>query len=172
MLALALALFFADFFLTKLNEYKEISQEGAKTFGFLATIPVLSFFGKFVFALLSPFPWYKAADHIDEIYGGNALNFVMHVLSALTGIYFFTRIIFNARSLARTYPDVKLPIVFGLIMSLSILGGAVAFHSYLVIFFPFFAPLFALSRYRVPWTIPLGIAVGCEALYMVSILFV
>lgn len=159
--------FFFDLFRSYQNS---ISKEGAATFGFLANVPILSFFAKYIFALLSPFPWQNANIHIATIYGGNSLLFFMHVLSSLTGIYFFARIIYYARPLAREFPDLKTPIVFGLIMSLSILGGTTGFHTYLLIYFPFFAPLFSVTSYRISFFVPIIIAIGFEALYTISIL--
>lgn len=167
----ALLFYFMNYFFGKAQDYRDISQAGAGTFAFLANIPVVSFFGKYLFAMLSPFPWSKATIHINEIYGGNSLIFMMHVLSSITGLYFFTRIIVYARPLAEAYPELKPPIVYGLIMSLSILGGSTGFHSYILIYFPFFSPLFVISRYRISWMVPVGIAVGVETLYTISILF-
>jgi len=160
-----------SYFYDQALSYSDISKAGAGTFGFLANTPFLSIIAKYVFALFSPFPWQKASYFIATIYGGNSLQFAMHVFSALTGLYFFTRIIMYARPLFRLRPDVKSPVLYGLIMSLSILGGSTGFHSYLLIFFPFFAPLFAIRPYQVSWVVPVGIAVGVEAMYTVAMAF-
>ena len=154
--------------------YREISSGGAASFGFLANIPFLSIFAKYIFALLSPFPWQNAMIYItnEKMYGGNPFFFIAHVLSSLTGIYFFAKLIVYGKPLFRFYPDFKSLLLYGLILSLSILGGETGFHSYLAIFFPFFSPLFLIKCYPIPFYVPVLIALIIEVAYTMAIMFI
>jgi hypothetical protein len=159
------------FFVDMFSRYGTMARANVGTFGSFVRIPLLGVFVKYLYALLSPFPWQKADYYIATIYGGNPLHFVMHVLSALTGIYFFARLIVYMRPLFRAYRDLRPPILYGLLLSLTILRGATGFHGYLSILFPFFAPLLAIKEYRISWWIPLGIALCVEGIYTMAMLF-
>lgn len=163
-----------DFFYEKIILYREISMGGAATFGFLANVPFLSVFAKYIYALLSPFPWQNAIAYItnEKIYGGNPFFFIAHMLSSLTGIYFFSKIIVYAKPLFRFYPAFKPLLLYGLILSLSILGGETGFHGYLAIFFPFFSPLFLIKCYKIPFFVPVLIVLIIELAYSMAINFI
>ena len=154
-----------DSFIAKLIEYSEISSIGAASFSGLVGIPVLGIFFKYLYALLAPFPWQNAMAYIDTIYGGNGFLFFMHMLSSLSGIYFFARLILYGKPLLTGYPAIRPPIVYGLIMSASILFGATGFHVYLLIYFPFFAPLLAVKRYQISIMFPVFFVILVEGAY-------
>ena len=148
--------------------YKDMAIQGANSFSWLVKIPVLGYFAKLLYALLAPFPWQNAKIFISTIYGGNSLLFLMHMLSSLSGIYFFTRLAVYGKRIVKTYPDVRPIIVFGLFMSLTILAGAIGYHGYLSIFFPFFAPLIVIKRYPLSLWFPVFFVILCETCYVVA----
>jgi len=158
-----------SYFAEQSEIYIEISQQGANTFGYLANTPYLTIVMKYMFALLSPFPWQKANIYIPTIYGGNILHFIMHILSSLTGIYFFTRIILRIRPLLNLHKDLLPLLLYGLIMSTSIIGGATGFHSYLLIFFPFFAPILAIKQHGIPLILPIITVIVIESIYTIAL---
>lgn len=155
-------------FLAKIIEYSEISSTGAATFSGLVSIPVLGMFFKYLYALLAPFPWQHARSYIETIYGGNEFLFVMHMLSSLSGIYFFLRLVLYGKPLLLNYPEIRPLIIFGLIMSTSIIFGATGFHTYLLIYFPFFAPLLTCKRYRLSFMSPFVFVIFVETVYTIA----
>lgn len=134
--------------------YMQNSSGGANTFSGMANIPIIGIAFKYLYALLAPFPWQFAPIFIATNYGGNSLLFIMHTLSSITGVYFFMRLILYGKQLLKNFPEIKPSIMYGLIMSLSITLGETGFHSYLLIYFPFFAPLFAIKRYQLSFFFP------------------
>ena len=144
-----------DDFLDKLLTYGRNSSAGAATFSGMANIPIIGVAFKYLYALLAPFPWQSAPIFIATNYGGNPLLFFMHMLSSVTGVYFFGRLIVFGKPLLKYYPDIRPLVMFGLIMSLSIALGETGFHIYLLIYFPFFAPLFTIKRYQLSFFFPL-----------------
>ena len=59
--------------------------------------------------------------------------------------------------------------MFGVIMSLSILIGATGHHVYILIYFPFFAPIFSVRDCRIYWWSPLGFVAVVEAVYVLTL---
>lgn len=155
-------------FSSKISEYGDNSLSGANTFSGLVAIPVLGMFFKYLYALLAPFPWHEAPVFIDTTYGGNQLMFVMHMLSSLTGVYFFARLLIYGKPLLKQYYDLRPMVMFALIMSLSILMGSTGFHMYLIIYFPFLAPLFLIKNYRLSYYFPLVFVIVVEGVYAVA----
>ncbi len=137
--------------------YEQIAESGAATFGGLVQWPVIGWVVKYVYAILAPFPWSEAPLFIDWNYGGNTLLFLMHVLSALSGLYLFLVMIIKYRLIIDSDVGLKKMIIYGLIMSLSILKGSTGFHTYLLIYFPFLAPLFGIKQFRINPMLLIGI---------------
>ncbi len=167
---IGLTVYVGPFFADLLAGFAVTAKTGAASFGFLANgNPIVSIPAKYLYAILSPFPWQKAAHYVATIYGGNWPFFVMHVLSALIGLYFFLRVGIYWRALFKSDADLRMPVYYGLIMSLSILRGATGYHNYLSIFFPFLAVLFAVPKHRLCWAVPVMVALGIEGVYTVAV---
>lgn len=162
---IAAALIGFDEFFSKVVEYQENSSSGAATFSGLVNIPLIGMFFKYLYALLAPFPWHEAPLFVETLFGGNYFLFFMSMLSSLTGIYFFARLIRYWKPLVKHYSDIRPPIVFGLIMSSSILFGSTGFQMYLMIYYPFFAPLFLIQSYRLSFWFPVFFVAVVEAVY-------
>jgi len=97
-----------DEFFSKLMEYSENSATGAASFSGLVNIPILGIFFKYLYALLSPFPWQNATTYIETTYGGNAFLFFMHMLSSLSGIYFLHNCFYTASHYCAKIPKFAL----------------------------------------------------------------
>lgn len=154
-------------FLESILKYREIATTGAATFSGYVQLPFIGYLVKIVYALLSPFPWSKAFLFIETTYGGNWLLFIFHILSSLIGIYLYLIIILHAKRVFRYDPDLTRMILYGMIMSLSILAGSTGFHSYLLIYFPFFAPLLLVKEFRVSLMAPFWVVLPLEVLLVV-----
>jgi hypothetical protein len=155
-----------NYLLNTFVRYEEIATTGAATFSEYTQLPLLGWVVKFVYALLAPFPWSEAPHFIATNYGGNWLLFLMHTLSSLTGLYLFFIMLIHARRVFHYDPELTRLLVYGLIMSLSILRGAIGFHTYLLIYFPFFAPLLFIKKYQLNLVMPLGFIALLEALIL------
>lgn len=165
LLAFAAIFIFPDSFLyygTIFGAYDNFRTMGMATFNSgIIQIPVIGWVVKYLYALLSPFPWFKYEHFVSTNYTGSYLLFVIHMLSSLTGLYFFSVLILRWKrilNLFRTDFQFRVFIVFGLVMSTSILAGATGFHGYLSIYFPFFAPLLVYKGLRVNYMIPIAFA--------------
>ncbi len=139
-----------------------ISTTGAAKFSYMAQIPVLGWIVKYIYALLAPFPWSKGGYFVETIYSGNWLLFLMHILSALSGLYIFMAIVINAGRLYRADLDLKRKVLYPVLMSTSILAGATGFHSYLLIYFPMMVPLVLRREYRINIFLPIAFALMLE----------
>lgn len=157
----------AYFYQTTLD-YEETGKLGAATFSGLAQLPIIGWVVKYVYALLAPFPWSEAPFFIAGTYAGNGLLFFMHVLSSLAGLYLILVVILRWRAIWACDTELKQMITYGVIMSLSILKGAVGFHSYLLIYFPMFAPLLIIRRFRINPLMPVGFVVFLEMIVLVG----
>lgn len=167
MIAVGVLLLGAYFYQTTLD-YDETAKGGAATFSGLTQLPVIGWIVKYVYALLAPFPWSDAPSIVAGIYAGNGLLFFMHVLSSLTGIYLISIVIVRWRAIWAYDNELKRVVTYGVIMSLSILKGAVGFHTYLLIYFPMFAPLLTISHFRInPW-LPVGFVIFLELIVLVG----
>lgn len=136
---------------------------GAATFSGLTRIPIIGWIVKYVYALLSPFPWSKYVLYLKDLYAGNVLLFVMHVMSALTGMYLFVIILFRWKSINNSDYWFKSIVYYPLVMSTSILAGSTGFHTYLLIYFPILSPLILYKEYRMNLLIPIAIIALLEA---------
>jgi hypothetical protein len=159
--------FMGSYFLDAFVAYQETATTGAATFSGYAQLPLVGWVVRYVYALLSPFPWSEAPLFIETTYGGNWLLFVMHVMSSLMGLYMFLIMLFHVRRVFNHDPELTRLLVYGLIMSLSILRGSIGFHTYLLIYFPFFAPLLVIKKYRLNLMVPLGFVISLEAFILV-----
>jgi hypothetical protein len=143
----------AFFILTSLFEIvnvyiDETSKTGAATFSFLINIPIIGWVVKYVYALLSPFPWAQSIYFISYDYAGNWLLFIMHILSALVGTLLFVTLFSNSKKILASSIEFKQMIAFPVIMSTSILGGGIGFHTYILIYFPMMAPILTESNFK------------------------
>ncbi len=106
---------------------------------------------KYVMALISPFPYYKFGLMIDTVaYGGNWLLLSLFVPAGVIGLWLFGRMLLSPRGLWQYDADTRRLFGYGGIMSLSILGGSTGFMLYILVFLPFFAPLFVIREYPLP----------------------
>ena len=153
--------------LTTILSYKEISEGGAASFSGYTQIPIIGWIVKYIYALVSPFPWSNVQNNIEN-FTGNWLMFLMHILSALTGLYLFFIVILKWRPLLACDMQIKQFIAFALIMSLSILKGAIGFHFYLSIFFPMMAPLFTIKQLQINIMLPICFVLILEAFVVFS----
>ena len=154
------------YFLDITSEYKATSEYGAATFSGYVEIPLIGWAVKYVYALLSPFPWSDAPLYIENNYAGNWLLFFMHILSSLSGLYMFFIIILKWRLILASDTQLKQLVAFGLIMSLSILKGSTGFHGYLSIYFPMLAPLLTIKQLQINPMLPIGFVVIIELFVM------
>jgi hypothetical protein len=150
-------------FFEMFNRYRYISTTGGGAFAFLAQSFLLGYPFKLLFALLSPFPWHKASLLINSIYKGNIFIFFMHVGSALFGVYFFSRMFLQRKVLFFIDADLSRCLLFGLMMASSIFIGAIGHHAYLLIYFPFFAAMFATNEGKISRLIPFGLIFFVES---------
>lgn len=146
--------------------YEDIARGGGATFSGLTQLPLIGWGVKYVYALLAPFPWSEASLFIATNYAGNGLLFFMHTLSALVGLYLFWVVILKWRVILISDTGLRQMVAFGAIMSLSILKGSTGFHTYLLIYFPMFAPLLVIRKFRVNPLIPITFVVLLETIVL------
>jgi hypothetical protein len=151
-----------DYALGSIFSYEEVSKSGAATFSRFTEIPIIGWIVKYVYALLSPFPWYDSPTYIGN-YAGNWFLFFMHTISALTGLYLFFVVILKWRAILAADNQLKQVVAFALIMSLSILKGATGFHGYLSIYFIMLAPLLTIKQLQINPMLPIAFVVIMEA---------
>jgi hypothetical protein len=127
-------LFIAIFLLPR---YNSITSSGLSSFNWVLGIPILGSLSKYIFDILSPFPHYKFIYLSNEVYGGNLLFFLCHILGVL---FIFVVIInlINFFSKRNRYVKLDSITLFGCIMSLTILPASAGFNGYISIFYPFF----------------------------------
>ena len=155
-------LLMGSYFIKTVGYYEQISS-GGLNYGAVGQIPIIGWIVKYVYALLGTFPWSSAPLYIDNNYNGNWLLFFMHTLSSLTGLYLFFIVILKRHAILASDIELKKTVVFGLIMSLSILSGATGFHGYLSIYFPMLAPLLTIKKLQINPILPIGFVVIMEA---------
>jgi hypothetical protein len=143
-----------------------IAREGGATFTAATQTPVVGWIFKYIYALLSPFPWSKWSLHTDIIYGGNLLLFLMHVASAFIGTYIFLSLAIRWREIALANDELQRRIIYPLVMSLSIIGGSTGFHTYILIYFPMLAPLLFDRRFVINPVLPF-LFIMCVELFVV-----
>lgn len=154
--------------ISALKDYWEIGKSGGGAFSGLLEIPIIGLILKYLYAILSPFPWSYYTYFISFNYGGNYLLFIMHIFSSLIGLYLFISVLSNYKEIFRLEKSLKLMIVYGLVMSLSILGGSAGFHTYLLIYFPFLSPLFIKKKFHINIIIPLTLITLLEAIIFIA----
>lgn len=117
--------------------------------------PVLPVY-KYVMAIVSPFPYYKYGVVVNTIaYGGNWLLLTLFIPAGMIGLWLFYRMMRHPLRLWRYNDETKRLFGYGGILSLSILGGSTGFLMYILICMPFFAPLFVIDKYNVPFAVVL-----------------
>ncbi len=165
--ALVASFILSDLLMT-ITAYEEIAKGGTATFGGMVQWPVIGWVVKYVYALLAPFPWSSAPEFISWNYGGNTPIFLMHILSALMGLHLFMILIIKYRLIFSAGSDLREMILYGVIMSLSIIKGSTGFHTYLLIYFPFFAPLLSNKQFHVSLLYPMAFVLVLEAILLVQ----
>ena len=106
---------------------------------------------KYVMALISPFPYYKYGLMVNTIaYGGSGWLLSLFVPAGVIGLWLFSRMLLNPRGLWQYNTDTKRLFGYGGVMSLSVLGGSTGFLMYILVFLPFFAPLFVIRAHPLP----------------------
>jgi hypothetical protein len=129
-----------DLLISYIFKYGEISETGANTFSSLTKILFIGWFIKYVYAILAPFPWITDTYALDLIYGGNIFLYIIHIFSSLLVLYIFICIIFEFKNIYLNNKNASNSILYGLIMSSSILFGSTGFNIYLIIWVPFLLP--------------------------------
>jgi hypothetical protein len=148
--------------------YEKDSGMGAATFSSMTSVPVVGWIIKYCYALLAPFPWSEAQLFTKINYSGNWLLFVSHMLSSLFGAHLFSILIIHYKAIILSDIELKRIMLYGLIMSLSILFGNTGYHTYLLIYFPFFAPLIGVKAFRVSASIPIIFIASLEFLMFIG----
>lgn len=163
-----ISLSFAPYFISVVGQYSDIAQTGGNTFPALTQIPIFGWVIKYLYAFLAPFPWLPSysTHHVQTIFTGNLLIFIMHIFSSITGLYFLNILIIKSRRIWALDDDFKSLMAYGIIMSATILGGSIGFHGYLSIFFPFFAPLLLYKNLRILPVIPILAPVALNILLL------
>lgn len=156
-----------SYFMETAQAYDETARTGAGTFSRFTEVPLLGWGMKYLYALLSPFPWSDGAFITETIYQGNWLLFVMHMLSALIGTHLFLTLLLNTRKIRHHQLEIKEAIAYAAIMSMSILKGSTGFHVYILIYFPFLAPLIHRKDFRISPFIVLAL-VACAEIAVVA----
>ena len=134
LISITIAIFLAIFLLPR---YNDITSSGLSSFNWVLSIPILGPFSKYIFDILSPFPHYNFIQLSNEVYGGNLLFFLCHIL----GILFIFVVIINLFNfLSKSNKNDKLDTItlYGCVMSLTILPASAGFNGYISIFYPLF----------------------------------
>lgn len=156
-----------DYFIKLNSEYNEISLSDGNTFSGWGEIPIISIIGKYIYAIFGAFPFQKASYHIEALYSNNWLMFIMHFLSVITGLYFLCKLIFYGKSLLNYSADLRMLLIYGIILSMTIIRAQVSTSAYLIIFYPFFAPIFSIKKFRIYWFVPVLILLFFELAYTI-----
>jgi hypothetical protein len=150
------------------SKYEDISGSGANTFSSLTKIWLIGWVIKYIYAILSPFPWITDTYALDLIYGGNIIIYINHIFSSLLVLYLFICIIFEFKNIYFINKDASNSILYGLVMSSSILFGATGFNIYLIIWVPFLLPAVFYARRRYFYlTLAVSFPMMCEFLIFI-----
>ena len=95
----------------------------------------------------------------------------MHVFSAFTGIYLFILIVIRFPKIIRANVGVRLPVMFGLFLSSSVLMASTGYHFYILISFPFFIHLVSIKAYKISYLWPIGAILLVQFFYVLAINF-
>lgn len=116
---------------------------------------------KYLMAILSPFPWYKIKEQMYSLaFGGNLLSYSLHVVGAILSLHLMLTILINIKDIFNVQNTNKYKIViFGIIMSLSIIGGSTGFNVYLLIYYPFMLVYCFYAKRHMSITISLSIVI-------------
>lgn len=95
---------------------------------------------KYVYAVLSPFPWYKYQYFLFNS-GGSILTILMYYLSSTFGVSCFWILFKYWKTIKKNHFFYKNFILFGLVMSLTIIFAQIGHADYLSIYMVFFTPL-------------------------------
>jgi hypothetical protein len=119
-----------------LPRYNDLTTSGLSSFNWVLSIPILGPLSKYIFDILSPFPHYNFIQLTDEVYGGNLIFFLCHIL----GILFIFVVIINLINFIFKRNNKKLDTLtlYGCVMSLTILPASAGYNGYISIFYPFF----------------------------------
>ena len=75
--------FFILLFVYILPRYNDITTSGLASLNWVLKIPLIGPFSKYIFNILSPFPHYNFISLSNQIFGGNILYFIFHILGIL-----------------------------------------------------------------------------------------
>lgn len=143
-----LILFITLFFLkNSLLEYMNI--QGMSTTGFASTLQnTLGFMSiviiaplKYIYAILAPFPWYKYDTHLNISYGSYFVLAAWY-MNSIFGLAIVISLVKYFRYVKKNTFYYKYFILFGIIMSTTIILGHIGHAQYLSVYYVLFLPLF------------------------------
>ena len=140
------------------------SQRGAGSNHYLLLFntPVIGFFLKTMYAALSPFPWANFDQY--DIYGGNFMFLIIHILSSVLDIWIIVSVLVNFRLILKGNPDIKLIVFLGLATMSSLAFSGIGFHVYLAPALPFLATCFAIKQNRISIFYPIVVCTFMEVI--------
>jgi hypothetical protein len=126
--------------------YSENISLETSQFSYLTGLPLVGFIFKYLYAIVSPFPWYDF-NWFKSNYSGNIFLSITHISSSILALQFFLILIFERNKKFNFDPQLKTIVLFFSLMSLSIIFGTTGYHSYLLIFFSIASPLLFIKKY-------------------------
>ena len=117
------------------------------TFSILTSIPIIGILFKYLYAIVSPFPWYDFI-WFKSNYSGNVFIAILHIFSSILGLQLFLIIIFKWNQIKMIDIQLKRMVILFLIMSSSIIFGTSGYHTYILIFFSIISPLLFIKKYN------------------------
>jgi hypothetical protein len=151
--AIIFSLFFIIFsfvllyFSNTIYSYSENISSETGTFSVITSIPFIGIIFKYLYSIVSPFPWYDF-NWLKSNYSGNFILAILHIFSSVFALQLFLIILFRWKEVTSIDLQLKKMIFFFLIMSTSIIFGTTGFHNYLLIFFSIVSPLLFLHQYN------------------------
>ena len=137
----------------------DISQRGGQYQG-LSNIPIVGLLLRVVYAVLSPFPWINFAQW--ELYGGNKIFLLVHMLSALTVSWIVLSLFIKIRSILRGSDDIRTCVMLGIALMASLAYAGIGWHVYLAPAMPFLATLLYERGCRISYLYPFMFVIVME----------
>ena len=124
---------------------------------------------KYIMAILSPFPWYKVKEQMYSLaFGGNVISYGFHIIGAILSLHLILVILINLKDIFNNENIYKYRIViYGLIMSLSIIGGSTGFNVYLLIYYPFMLVYYLYTKRRISILVSISIVIILNSLMLI-----
>ena len=127
-------------------------QVGGK-FNSIASIPVLGYVVRLVYAVLSPFPWIDFSQM--SIYGYNLIFFIMHIFSSFLASWMILTLFVRFKMILKcNYDNEGTIVLFGFVTTFSLMFSSIGFHVYLAPALPFLAVLLK-DKYRISIIYPI-----------------